>query len=553
MKYRRIKHKLRLKIRAIRKIMKKYACQLFTAQSGKISARLQDESGNTIHLHSLVEPQVESRYFQDLKIWGDKIVLLGTGLGYHISQLLHRISTERKIIVIEYYHELAEICIRENLSKQTVFITSKTSDPVRILRDFLNGARYVQVIKHPVAYRVQQHFYDGLLQETLYSQTVKKESTSLLLYGNFFLQEELRSAIESCSKATVFDYRKFSNCLHYQSELEETLQKLRPEMIVSINMMGFDGSGILSDLSFRYGIPVCVWFVDDPAPILLHQHQFITSNMTAFCWERSYLNDLKKAGFKNAYYLPLATSTELFSKRHDSQCTVKLAFVGSAMNGEFLENIRRKIIWNPSYDPIVRRSAEIISECSHNNPAEIISQVSEQLNISLPSDTRNKVWLQSFIIHNASMLKRKKIINSMKDFGVETFGDPQGWKQLCGNWLKTNQDIDYRTELASVYQKIEINLNVTSSQMPTGVNQRVFDIPASGGFVLNDKQGDLEELFEKDEIVVYSSIDDLKEKIKYYSNNESARRRISENAFIHIIKEHTYLTRYKRMRSLIKK
>lgn len=533
--------------------MKKYACQLFTAQSGETSARLEDEKGNTIHLHSLVEPQLESRYFQDLKIWGDRIILLGTGLGYHVSQLLHRIPSDRKIIVIEYYQELADICIRERFSNQTAFITSQSADPVSILHDFINGARYVQVIKHPVAYRVQQPFYDKLLQETLYSNTVRKEGTSLLLYGNFFLQEELRSAIERCSNAAVFDYRKFSNCLHYHGDLEETLQKLRPEMIISVNMMGFDGSGILSALSFKYGIPVCVWFVDDPAPILLHQNQFIRSNMTAFCWERTYLNSLKKAGFKNVHYLPLATSVELFSKRPASQSPVKLAFVGSAMNGEFLENIRKKIIWNPSYDPILRQSAEIISNSVMSNPADIISQVSQQLNISLPSDSSNTVWLQSLIVHTASMLKRKNIINSMKDLGVQTFGDPQGWKQSCGSWLKTHRDIDYRTELASIYSKIEINLNVTSSQMPTGVNQRVFDIPASGGFVLNDKQSDLEELFEKDEIVSYCSIDELKEKIQYYSNNESARRRISENALIRIIKEHTYLNRYKRMYSLINK
>lgn len=533
--------------------MKEYTCESFIAQSGETSARLKDENGNTIHLHSLVDPQLESRYFEDLSIWGDRIILLGTGLGYHVSRLLHRIPSESKIIVIEYYQELAEICIRERFNEQAAFITSQSPDPVNTLRKFIDGARYVQVIKHPVAYRVQQHFYDKLLQETLYSKTVKKEGTPLLLYGNFFLQEELRSAIKSCSNVAVFDYRRSSNCLHYHNNLEETLQKLRPEMIISVNMMGFDGCGILSDLSFKYGIPVCVWFVDDPAPILLHQKQFIKANMTAFCWERTYLNDLKKAGFKGAHYLPLATSTELFSKHPDSQSTIKLAFVGSAMCGEFLENIRKKIIWNPSFEPILRQSAEVISDSDRNNPAEIISQVSHQLNISLPSDTRNAVWLQSLIIHTASMLKRKNIVNSLKDLGIQTFGDPQGWKQLCGNWLKTHSNIDYRTELASIYRKIEINLNITSSQMPTGVNQRVFDIPASGGFVLNDKKDDLEELFKEDEIVTYCSIDELKEKIQYYGNNERARRRISENAFVHIVKEHTYLNRYKRMCSLINK
>ena len=121
--------------------------------------------------------------------------------------------------------------------------------------------------------------------------------------------------MNNCGNTAVFDYRKFSDCLHYHCDLEESLQKLRPEMIISVNMMGFDGSGVLSDLSFKYGIPVSVWFVDDPTPILLHQNQFIKSNMTAFCWEKTYLNGLRKAGFKDAHYLPLATSPELFSRK----------------------------------------------------------------------------------------------------------------------------------------------------------------------------------------------------------------------------------------------
>ncbi len=534
--------------------MKNYSCNLFTAQSGEMSARLEDEDGCTIHLHSLVDPKLESRYFKDLSIWGDRIILLGTGLGYHVSQLRKRIPAERKIIVIEYYPQLAEFCIRELFDEKTAFITSESSDPVKTLQDFVDGASYIQIIKHPVSYRVQQPFYDKLLQEVLKCKENKKERTSLLLYGNFFLQEELKSAINSCSNASVFDYRKLGNQIHYQNDLESALQKHRPEMIISVNMMGFDGNGILSELSFKYGVPVCVWFVDDPAPILLHQKQFIKSHMMAFCWERTYLNDLKRAGFGNVFYLPLATSTELFPKRPLTQVTAKTAFVGSAMNGEFLQKIRNKIIWKPVYDSLVKRSAELILNNPNHDKAEIISKTCQEMQISSPSeDCRAAVWLRSLIIHTASMLKRKQVISSMEDYGIETFGDPGGWRQLCGSWLKTNPDIDYRTELSLVYRTIEINLNITSCQMPSGVNQRVFDIPACGGFVINDMQKDLEELFEKDEIVTYSSIDELRQKVKYYSKNEAARSRITQLAFEHIIKEHTYLNRFKTMYYAAKK
>lgn len=530
-----------------------YKCQIFTAQSGALSARVEDENGSTIHFHSLVEPQLENDYFEDLSIWGDRIILLGTGLGYHLSGLLLRIPDQSKIIVIEYYKELAEICIGKISGSRINCITSESSDAAGMLKEFIDGAQYIQFIKHPVSYRVQKDFYDKLTRDAFYSKTLRKEKTTLLLYGNFFLQEELRSAINRCGNAAIFDYRNFINFMHYQNELEKALQKTRPEMIVSVNMKGFDGSGVLSDLSYKYGIPVCVWFVDDPLPILLHQKQFIKSNMIAFCWEKSYLNSLKNAGFMKVSYLPLATSTELFSRSPFKKNIAKIAFVGSAMNGEFLENIRKKIIWNPAYDQAVKLSAKIISNNSINDSYGVLLQICKELNIKLPlNDNRTIIWLHSLIVHTASMIRRKDVIQSMKDYDIETFGDPKGWKLLCGSWLKTNPSIDYRIELASVYRGIEININITSCQMPSAVNQRVFDIPACGGFVINDKQSDLEELFESNEIVTYLSTDELKEKVLFFRNNENERNKISERAFRHIIKEHTYLNRYKTMNCALK-
>ena len=71
-------------------------------------------------------------------------------------------------------------------------------------------------------------------------------------------------------------------------------------------------------------------------------------------------------------------------------------------------------------------------------------------------------------------------------------------EKLPGRRIKTHPDVDYRSEIAQWYRRIKINLNITSCQMPTALNQRVFDVPACGGFILNDNQTDLKELFSPD-------------------------------------------------------
>ena len=60
--------------------------QIFTASSGKPSARILIDDNTTRHLHSTVTPEAEADYFDDLTFWGTIIVFTGIGLGYHLKK-----------------------------------------------------------------------------------------------------------------------------------------------------------------------------------------------------------------------------------------------------------------------------------------------------------------------------------------------------------------------------------------------------------------------------------------------------------------------------------
>jgi spore maturation protein CgeB len=128
---------------------------------------------------------------------------------------------------------------------------------------------------------------------------------------------------------------------------------------------------------------------------------------------------------------------------------------------------------------------------------------------------------------------------------VETFGDPEGWRKLFGVAIHAHPNIDYRRELAAVYRHIGVNINITSCQMPTAVNQRVFDVPLASGFVLTDRQPDLTELFDESEVATYGSPGELSEMALFFIEHESERNKISAAAKTHILAEHTYEHRVK--------
>ncbi|MCX7726853.1 MAG: glycosyltransferase [Chitinispirillaceae bacterium] len=527
----------------------------FNSQVGALSVRLDRGDGTSFHLHSLVDPLKESFYFSNISLWGDRIVLAGCGLGYHIiEKIKNEIKPYTSILVIEYYKELLEIFLNKLPSevKTRIFsISSQTLEPDKIIKEFLAEGKYIQIIKHPPSYKVNYDFYNSILKNMFTpSAKIDKKDKILIMEGNFFLEKELKRSAEKIGKnVSTFLYKKAESIISYESELQRIINTQKSKIILSVNMLGFDDNGILQEYCSRWGIPILVWFVDDPRPILLNRKKNITSNMIAFCWEKAYLSYLKEVGFSSVYYLPLATDVEIFNFTGENKPLIKCGFVGTSMGGKFLDDIALKFIWKDEYKDFALSVAEKLTTFSNLEEIDsFIKKEAEKSNlISQLSNEHTFTWLRSYIIHTKSMLKRKKIILSLQNEGVEIFGDPDGWREVCGANIKVHNNLDYYKELPEYYKNIAININITSCQMPTAVNQRVFDIPASGGFVLNDLQSDLLELFDSREVATYSCEEELREKVEFYYNNESLRKEIISNAYRRISSEHTYLHRLEKI------
>lgn len=537
--------------------------ELFTASSGYQSARVRFADGSTRHIHSTVKPQDESAYFTDLHFWGNVIVFTGTGIGYHLGRTLHTVSSSALLILVDYYDELLNLCrtgFFSDIPNRILIISPSTfSGQKELLKNLLQSLQtpVIQIVKHPASYALHRTFYDTVLssihpfsrQTTSHQRAATK---ALLLYGSFFLQPECRRALAQIfmQEPPLFNYEEFKTANAYESQLQKLIQMHKPDYVLSINMKGFDGEGILSTTTFQSGIPLAVWFVDDPHPILLQQKQFIRPHMIAACWERSYIPYLKKCGFCKVVYLPLATDTGVFSPVNSSRPAVSLGFVGSSMSNEFLSGIREKFLWSDTLQSVVEKASDELLSHPDGNINDILRSISRSLSIPLPfSDERNSTWLCSYAIHQASMKKRRAIISSLLHKGIELFGDPSGWRELFGANCITHPDLDYATQLAQTYRNIAVNINITSCQMATAVNQRVFDIPMAGSLVLSDNQQAMEEMFEIGaEAVSYGSREELGELISFYSNRDSARSDVITAAQRRIAHEHTYMHR---MQSLI--
>jgi len=114
-------------------------------------------------------------------------------------------------------------------------------------------------------------------------------------------------------------------------------------------------------------------------------------------------------------------------------------------------------------------------------------------------------------------------------------------------------------EYIKIFNATDINLNLHSSSERDGVdpsgdfvNPRTFELAACGAFQLCDDRKLLSELFEVgEEIITFSSLEDMREKMEHYLAHPEERKAVCERARARVIRDHSYGRRIEQMLSMI--
>ena len=103
-----------------------------------------------------------------------------------------------------------------------------------------------------------------------------------------------------------------------------------------------------------------------------------------------------------------------------------------------------------------------------------------------------------------------------------------------------------------IYNATDVNLNLHSSVRPDSlvsggdfVNPRTFELAACGAFQLADRRSLMPELFADDELAVFDSMEELKEKISYYKSRPEERKAVAARGRARVLADHTYASRMK--------
>lgn len=96
-------------------------------------------------------------------------------------------------------------------------------------------------------------------------------------------------------------------------------------------------------------------------------------------------------------------------------------------------------------------------------------------------------------------------------------------------------------EMPLIFNRSMININTTSKAIRTGLPLRIFDILSCGGFCISNYQEEIAELFTSgEEIVMYSSIEELCDLVAYYLGHDAKRKEIAHAGYERLARDYTY-------------
>jgi len=153
--------------------------------------------------------------------------------------------------------------------------------------------------------------------------------------------------------------------------------------------------------------------------------------------------------------------------------------------------------------------------------------------------------------------KRAKYLRSLEKYNIRVFGD--SFKDKVNKI--TVKSYKTHNEQRKVYGKSKINLDLPFFHTKPvfykdkyHIKNRLFEVPATGNFLLTTRCDEFLNIFDEDTIGYYDdNIESLKENVDKYLKDEKLRNKMVEKAYKLVHEKHTFYHRFKEMFKIIKK
>lgn len=344
--------------------------------------------------------------------------------------------------------------------------------------------------------------------------------------------------IEFSKKAENYDYDQ-----EYMNALIDKMQQEQCDIVFSINFLP-----LISKTSKVFRTLYVSWIYDCPE-LHLYSSAVQNENNRIFLFDQVQYAMFSPLNPEGIFYMPLASEPmEHFPIREEQiKYASDICFIGSLYNEKKKRFHQMKEL--PDY---LRGYAEGLCQAQLNVfgynfirdslSDDVVKEFKKHLDWKLIDDYMEDdkgVLADMYLGPYCSALDRQRTLQELSSewkITLYTDSDISNLKNVDNRGIA-----DSETMMPKIFHCSKINLNITSKTIQTGLPLRIFDVLANKGFLITNYQAEIMEYFEPGvDLVVYESIEDLKEKVRYYLNNDEERCQIAENGYQKVKRFYTY-------------
>ncbi len=296
--------------------------------------------------------------------------------------------------------------------------------------------------------------------------------------------------------------------IHEERSVLQRLQALATNASVSlffsVNLQGLDAEGQDVALLQALGIPVAVWFVDNPWHVLAALRLPWWKHVTLLLTDASFMQPLQQEGAEKVLHMPLATAQHMWQGKQDLQHAQErndahlMALLHIAQRASCIFVGRAAFPAKEKFFAAARVPQQHLLEAQ-----QLLEQNDAPCTACTPRAGMPHFhwWAQALKVHalwpqhavrnvglgaeESAQYQRVLWLKAACEHGLALFGDALLWQKLLPSAAPTifHPEVDYYTQLAPLYAAAPAVLNVTSLLLPEGLTQRHFDVWAAGGFL----------------------------------------------------------------------
>ncbi len=322
--------------------------------------------------------------------------------------------------------------------------------------------------------------------------------------------------------------------------LIQAIIKDKPDALVFVNLAPEIYAPLVILNKLR--LPRMVWFLDDPhnfieEEIRFGQHDFI------FSWDDSYQQFFRAHNAQSVDHFPYVADLDKATAVERAEFKSPISYIGQV----------GKLV--PKYHNLDSTTAKLVQKAGEQKALEphrtyhsLVKQYQEDygLKIILNDDDEvpRRICYAIYIVGNA--LRRIHVLERVMPYGLKLYGNHE-WLDVLGDHPLREcymGPADPQKDVPDIFVSSIINLNIHSLHALTSLNQRDFNCPLLGAFLLTDWVEGADAFFEPDrEMAFYHDLDELDDKVRFYLDNADARQQIINCGRERVLRQHTYAAR----------